>query len=124
MLPLFKAGLGGRLGSGKQPFSFIHIKDLCRAVDHLIVNQNSAGVYNLVGQYPATNQVLTDLLARQLNRPAFFPVPELALRVVYGEAATMLTRGATVLPARLLEEGFIFEFSDLNRALADLIVKQ
>ena len=123
MLPLFKAGLGGRIGSGKQPFSFIHILDFCRAIEHLITHNKSAGVYNLVSPDPITNNLFTRTLSDYLHRPAFFTVPEFALKLIYGEASEMLTNGARVLPARLLEEGFQFQFPDISSAIADLVQK-
>jgi uncharacterized protein len=122
MLPVFKAGLGGRIGSGEQPFSFIHISDFCRAIVHLICHQNSAGVYNLVSPQPTTNNLLTAVLASTLHRPAFFSVPEFALKLIYGGASEMLTKGVSVKPARLLEEGFQFQFPDISSAIADLIL--
>lgn len=123
MLPIFKAGLGGRIGSGKQPFSFIHISDFCRAIEHLIINNKSKGVYNLVGPEPTTNSLFTNILSGNLHRPAFFSVPEFALKLIYGEASEILTKGARVLPARLLNEGFKFQFPDISTALADLTQK-
>ena len=121
MLPLFKMGLGGKLGSGKQPFPFIHIHDLCSAIDHLIVSEKSSGVYNLVTPDSTDNSLFTKSLSGCLHRPALFVVPEFALKLVYGQAADMLTKGAEVKPARLLEEGFQFKFGDISTALADLV---
>jgi uncharacterized protein len=123
MLPLFKAGLGGKIGSGKQPFSFIHIFDFCRAIEHLIKSEKSSGIYNLVGPEPTTNELFTNSLAYNLNRPAFFAVPEFALKLVYGEATQMLTKGAKAVPARLQDEGFQFQFPDISSAVADLVKK-
>lgn len=123
MLSLFKAGLGGKIGSGKQPFSFIHISDFCKAIEHLIKCEKSAGIYNFVSPEPTTNELFTNALADNLNRPAFFAVPEFALKLVYGEAAEMLTMGAKVIPVRLLDEGFQFQFSDISLAIADLVKK-
>jgi len=121
MLPLFKAGLGGKIASGKQPFSFIHISDFCRAIEHLILSANSKGVYNLVCPNPTTNKLFTKALSDYLHRPAFFTVPEFALKLIYGEAAAMLTKGASVISLRLPEEGFHFQFPDINSAVADLV---
>jgi len=121
MLPLFKAGLGGKIGSGNQPFSFIHISDLCRAVGHLITSEKSSGIYNMVGPEPITNSLFTSALSDQLHRPAFFTVPEFALKLIYGEASEILTKGARVKPVRLLKEGFRFEFPDISSALENLV---
>ena len=123
MLPLFKVGLGGKIASGKQPFSFIHISDFCRAIGHLIENRESFGVYNLVGPVPTTNEFFTNTLASYLHRPAFFTVPEFALKLIYGEAAGMLTTGANVISVRLPDEGFCYLFPDISAAIADLVKK-
>ena len=124
MLPLFNAGLGGRIGSGKQPFSFIHISDFCGAVEHLITHNSSAGIYNLVSPVPTTNILFTNILSGYLHRPAFFKVPEFALKLIYGEASDMLTKGTRAFPVRLLDEGFRFRFPDISSAIADLAIKK
>lgn len=123
MLPIFKAGFGGRIGTGSQPFPFIHISDLCSAIDHLISHQNSTGIYNLVSPQPTTNSLFTAALASTLHRPAFFTVPEFALKLIYGGASEMLTKGSIVKPTRLQNEGFQFHFPDISSALADLVLK-
>ena len=124
MLPLFKAGLGGKLASGKQPFSFIHINDYCRAIVHIIEKGQSSGIYNLVSPQPTTNEIFTKELACRLNRPALFVVPEIALKIVYGEAAKLITHGATVLPTRLINESFEFGFPDISSAIKELVKKK
>ena len=121
ILPVFKAGLGGRIGSGKQPFSFIHIRDFCRAVHHLIENEQSSGIYNFVSPEPTNNLKFTQVLAKRLCRPAIFTVPELALKMIYGEAAGLLIKGVTVVPARLINEGFEFDFPDISSAISGLV---
>ena len=121
MLPLFKVGLGGKIGSGKQPFSFIHISDFCHAIKHLIENPQSSGIYNLVSPEFTTNEHFTKVLARCLHCPAVFTVPEFALKIVYGQAAGLLTKGVSVKPAKLLKDGFQFKFPDIESVLSDLI---
>ncbi len=121
MLPLFKAGLGGKIGSGKQSFSFIHILDFCRAIEYLVQNNNCSGVYNMVSPEPTTNALFTKALSECLHRPALFTVPEFALKLVYGDAAELLTKGAFVKPARLQEAGFQFKFPSIKSALTDII---
>jgi uncharacterized protein len=123
MLPIFKAGLGGSIGSGKQPFLFIHISDFCRAIEHLIMHQSSTGVYNLVSPELITNGQFTSVLSGCMHRHAFFTVPEFALKLIYGEASKMLAKGAFVNPTRLLDEGFQFQFPDISSALTDLTQK-
>lgn len=123
MLPMFKNGFGGQIGSGRQPFSFIHITDLCNAFGHLVSNDKSTGIYNLVSPQPVTNKAFTLALAKRLHRPALFKVPAMALKLVYGEASEVLTQGAWVTPGHLLDEGFQFQFPDISSALEDLIGK-
>jgi uncharacterized protein (TIGR01777 family) len=123
MIAIIKAGLGGRIGSGKQPFSFIHISDFCRAIEHLIIHKSSSGVYNMVSPEATTNGQFTNVLSGCLHRRAFFTVPEFALKLIYGEASQMLTKGAFVKPARLMDEGFQFQFPDILSALTDLTQK-
>jgi NAD dependent epimerase/dehydratase family enzyme len=89
----------------------------------LIKSDKSSGIYNLVSPEPTTNELFTSILSGQLHRPAFFVVPEFALKLVYGEAAEMLTTGARVTPAHLLDEGFQFQFPDISSAIADLVKK-
>ncbi len=121
MLPLFKIGLGGKIGSGKQPFPFIHMLDLCRAIEHLIFDETSSGVYNMVSPDSITNALFTKVLSECLHRPALFAVPEFVLKLAYGDAAQLLTKGAVVKPVRLQEEGFQFKFPDILSALGDLV---
>ena len=123
MFPLFKLGLGGKISSGKQSFSFIHITDYCRAIAHLIDNPQSSGIYNLVSPEVTTNESFTKILAGYLHRPAFFTVPEFALKLVYGQAADLLTKGINVKPTKLLREGFQFTFPDIRSSLLELTRK-
>jgi len=121
MVPIFKAGLGGKIGSGRQPFPFIHMSDFCRAIDHLINHPDSEGIYNLVSPQLTTNIMFTEALASRLLRPMLFTVPEFVLKLVYGEASGMLTKGSIVKPTHLQNEGFQFYFPDISKTLADLI---
>ncbi len=120
LLPIFRLGLGGKIGSGNQSFPFIHVDDFCRGIDHLILNQASSGIYNFVAPCLIDNLTFTKQLGAVLRRPAFIPVPEFALKLIYGQAAEVITKGAKVQPARLLDEGFKFKFPTLSEALTDL----
>lgn len=120
ILPLFRFGLGGRLGSGRQPFSWVHIADLTAAIIRAVVDPGMRGIYNLTAPQPTTNAALTRTLASVLRRPAWLPVPAFALKLLFGEAASVLLGGQRVLPKRLLDSGFQFSFPDLQQALADL----
>lgn len=118
----FRMGFGGRIGNGKQGFSWIHIDDLVRAFGFVIEKQLT-GIFNLTAPEYTDNSGLTAVISKVLRRPAFFPVPEPALRLLYGEGATALTRGQNVLPQRLLDEGFAFRYPELEPALYQLFGK-
>lgn len=113
MLPPFKLGLGGRMGSGKQWMSWIHQADLIGMIEKLLVNDKMTGVYNGTAPNPVTNQVFTSTLAEVLRRPAIVPVPAWVLKLVFGEMATLLLGGQRVLPGRFLDEGFVFRYETL-----------
>jgi len=121
MLPVFKLGLGGKIGSGKQPFPFVHINDLTNVVIWAIQNTSANGTYNLVAPESITNESFTRELSKRLNRPAIFTVPEWALKIVYGEAASLLTHSPDVYPERLLKSGFRFNYPDIKSCLAEIV---
>ena len=109
MLPLFRFGLGGRLGSGRQYVSWISLGDAVEAICHVIATQSLSGPVNLVSPNPVTNCEFTKLLGRVLHRPTIFPVPAFALRLMLGEMADALLLASTrVLPTRLLRSGYVF----------------
>lgn len=121
MVTPFRFGLGGNIGNGKQYFSFIHIKDLCRAFKFVVENSSQEGVFNLTAPNVTTNAGLTKALASALNRPAFFDVPEFVLKLIFGEGAKVLTDGQNVYPKKLLDNGFVFEFDNIETTIKDLI---
>ena len=120
MLPPFRLGLGGRIGSGKQWMSWIHAHDLVNLICHA-VESPIAGPLNATAPTPATNSEFTRALGRALHRPAIFPLPPLFLRAVFGEMAEILFASQRVAPARAQAEGFRFEFPQLGPALEDLL---
>jgi len=120
MAPIFRAFLGGPLGSGRQWFSWIHVEDLFGALAHLAGRPQSAGPYNLTAPGPVTNRELTRELGRVLRRPALLPAPGFAVRLALGEFGNVLLEGQRVLPRRLLAEGFRFAHPDFAGALEDL----
>lgn len=120
MVTPFRFGLGGNIGNGKQYFSFIHIKDLCRAFKFVVENSSQEGVFNLTAPNATTNAGLTKALASALNRPAFFDVPEFVLKLIFGEGAKVLTDGQNVYPKKLLDNGFVFEFDNIETTIKDL----
>lgn len=122
MLPIFKMGLGGRLGSGNQYWSWICLEDCCRAIEFLLNNPQASGAYNVVSPEAVTNRQFTQALAQCLNRPAFLPTPALALRLALGEMADgLLLSSCRAKPERLLELGFKFQHPDLLRCLRSLL---
>ena len=119
----FRVGVGGKLGSGRQGFSWIHLQDLIRAYFFVMENTECQGIFNLTAPNPVSNAQFTRMLAQKLNRPAIFPVPRFALKLLYGEGSMALTEGQLVMPGRLLDSGFTFAFPDLDSCLNDLVKK-
>lgn len=117
MFPLFKAGLGGRLGSGRQYWSFIALHDEVAALRHLLDTDSLSGPFNLTAPHPVTNGEVTSAMGRALHRPTLFPAPEWALRVALGGLAGDVLSSARVLPARLMESGFSFAFPGIDDAI-------
>ena len=120
MLPAFRLGLGGKLGSGEQAFCWIHIADLLEVFKFVLQNRQS-GVFNLVSPTPSTNGEFTQILGEVLARTTFFKVPKFALNLMLGEGSSVLLEGAKVYPKALMESGFGFKFSDLKTALEDVL---
>jgi uncharacterized protein (TIGR01777 family) len=118
MLPPFRLGLGSRLGSGRQMMSWIALADYLGAVQFLLARTDIAGPVNLTAPHPASNAEFTSALAAALNRPALLSVPAPALRLALGGVTSDLLSSARVLPRRLTEAGYRFQFPDLPAALA------
>jgi len=118
LLPLFKAGLGGPVGDGSQYFSTISMPDWLRAATHLAVDDDASGVYNVSAPNATTNADFGKELGRMLHRPAVLKAPSWAIRRVVGDVSSELLNSTRVEPARLLEEGFVFEHPTLNERLA------
>ncbi|MDA8163202.1 MAG: TIGR01777 family oxidoreductase [Desulfobacteraceae bacterium] len=123
MIPVFKLGIGGRLGGGNQWFSWLHIHDLCRAVLFAAQNKDISGVVNMTSPNPVTNKEFTKILADILGRPAILPVPGFVLRLAIGGAADLALKGQRVIPAVLEKAGFGFDFPTVDRALSDILDK-
>ncbi|GGX62413.1 TIGR01777 family oxidoreductase [Streptomyces anandii] len=117
LFPLFKAGLGGRLGSGAQYWSFIALHDEVAALRHLLDTEGLSGPVNLTAPEPLTNREITAAMGRVLRRPAPFAVPAPVLRAVLGEMAGDVLGSARVVPKRLLESGFSFAFPGIEDAV-------
>lgn len=121
MLTPFSLGLGGRIGSGRQWFSWIHVRDLVRIMTFLLEEPKAGGVVNACAPSPVTNAEFTRILGQALRRPAFLPVPAPVLSLVLGEAATMLLTGQRCMPEALTRLGFTFEHPELGPALQNII---
>jgi uncharacterized protein len=121
LLPLFKWGLGGKIGSGKQRMPFIHIDDVVSIFRFFIENQSTSGVYNLVAPNATTNEHFTCELAKSLNRSAPFAIPSFVLKLVFGSMSELLTKGEFVYPERLLTEGYSFKFPEVEAAVQHLV---
>lgn len=117
MLPLFRFGLGGKLGSGKQWWSWITLHDHLRAIEFILENKEISGPVNLTSPNPVTNQEFTSALARALRRPALFPAPAFALKAALGGFSTEILGSKKVLPGALQDAGFNFEFPHIGPAL-------
>ncbi|MFF0381282.1 TIGR01777 family oxidoreductase [Streptomyces sp. NPDC004286] len=114
MFPLFKAGLGGRLGDGKQYWSYIALHDEVAAIRHVLDRDDLSGPFNLTAPHPLTNQEITEAMGQVLHRPTPFPVPAAVLKTVLGEMAGDVLGSQRVVPTRLLESGFQFAFPGIE----------
>ena len=120
MLPLFKFGFGGKLGSGKQWWSWITLHDQIRAINFLL-NSKITGPVNLTAPNPVTNQEFTAALARAMHRPAIFPAPAFALRLALGGFSTEILGSKKVMPKVLTDAGFEFDYPHVSNALTALV---
>jgi uncharacterized protein len=121
MLMPFKLGIGGRLGSGKQWFPWIHIDDIAGIFRHSAIDSSVIGPVNGVSPNPATNAQFTRQLAEALHRPAFLPVPEMSLKVLLGEMSDVLFDSQRAVPSKAIATGYRFVHKDLSAALKDLL---
>lgn len=121
MLPVFRLGVGGKLGSGQQWMSWIHIEDWSSAVIDLLTKDSGSGPVNLTAPQAVRNAEFTSILGKVLKRPAFFTVPEFGLKLIFGEMSTLLLSSQRVAPDLLLQSGFEFRHSGLETALRSLL---
>ena len=118
MLPAFRMGAGGRLGSGQHWFPWIHREDMAAICQWALENPQARGAYNASAPQPVTNAGFTSALGRALGRPTVLPMPAAALRVLFGEMSELLLVSDRMVPRRLLDEGFRFRYPELEAALA------
>lgn len=117
MLFPFKMGSGGRLGSGRHYFPWIHRADIVAIYHWLVANEQASGPYNASAPNPVTNADFTQALGRALKRPTLFPMPEPVLRLLFGELSELLLVSNRMMPKRLMDEGFEFRYPELKQAL-------
>ncbi len=121
MLPVFRWGFGGKIGSGKQKMPWIHIDDVMAAFQLALKQEQISGPVNIVAPGLVTNKEFTKTLAGVLNRPAVFTLPTPLLTLVLGKQANLLTRGQSVIPGKLRRHDFEFRFPKLEGALQELL---
>ena len=122
MLPAFRMGVGGRLGSGRQWMSWIDVEDVASAIHHILKTDQLQGPVNMVAPKPVTNTEFTETLASVLSRPAIFPVPAFAVKLAFGEMGeTVLLASQRVEPLRLAASGCSFRFSELRASLENTL---
>ncbi|ALS22436.1 TIGR01777 family oxidoreductase [Paenibacillus naphthalenovorans] len=117
----FKFGLGGRIGSGKQLLSWIHIRDLVRLIEFCIEKEDIEGPVNATAPQPVTNDEFGRQLAKFMNKPYGFPLPSFVLKLMFGEMSMLLLEGQRVIPDVAINQGFQFHFPVLEMALKDLL---
>lgn len=121
MIPLFKKYIGGPIGSGEQWFSWVHIKDLAEAFAFMMKHQEISGPVNVCSPNPVRNRDLAKALGKALHRPSFMPAPGFMVKLVLGEFGSVILEGQRVFPRRLLENGFVFQYPDIEKALQSVV---
>lgn len=123
LLPPFRFGFGGRLASGHQWMAWIHLEDAVNLILFALGYPAIRGAVNATAPHPVTNQEFTDRLATALHRPAIFPVPAVALKLIFGEMSEVLLASQRVLPTVAKSAGFRFQYPDLQTALTEILTK-
>lgn len=123
MLLPYHMFIGGRVGSGKQWISWIHIQDLVQIIEEALTQPHYDGTYNAVAPEPVTMQVFGQTIGQVLKRPHWFPVPGFALKMLLGEMSTLLLQGQYVKADKLQQANYRFSYPTLNKALEELLVK-
>ncbi len=121
MVTPFRIGVGGRIGDGYQCIPFIHINDLLSVLWYFLKNKNCKGIYNIVAPQMVSNREFAQKVSKVLHRPNLFAIPGFLLRLIYGNAASILTDGQKVTPKRLKESHFPFEFPTIDQTIQDLL---
>ncbi len=121
MLPFFRLGVGGPVAGGQQYIPWIHVDDVIAGLLRALDDPALSGPVNLTAPTPATNQELSHALGRALHRPAFWPIPGAAVKLLYGGMATIVTTGQRAVPRQLENVGFTFTYPDLDAALTAVV---
>jgi hypothetical protein len=122
MITPFKLGLGGKIGNGNQWMSFVHLEDLLNAFEKITSDNSLTGVINLTSPSTVKNLEFAKTLAKVLNRPAFFNLPEKIVEVLFGEMGQeLLLQGQRVIPEKLINSGFVFKYANLQKALEEIL---
>lgn len=122
MLLPFRFFVGGRMASGEQGFSWIHIEDLVQAMQFVLSHPELSGPINFVSPYPVVNRTFVQEVSEVMHRPAYFPVPAFVFRLLYGEGEVMMTKGQQAYPARLMSAGYTFRYPELRLALRNFLL--
>lgn len=121
MLPPFKLGLGGQMGSGQQWMSWVHREDLINIIIWLLEHPDCSGPYNATSPGAVRNKAFTKTLAGALHRPALLPMPSVVAKAMFGEMSQLLLTGQHVVPKRITDAGFEFKYPDLKSALSQVL---
>jgi hypothetical protein len=122
MLPIFRLGLGAKIGSGKQFFSWVHIDDIIGAFNFLIKDKTQKGIYNLTSPNPVTNYRFTKELGKMINRPTVLTIPKFVIKMIFGEMGDkLLLNGSAVYPKKLLDSGYEFQFKTIEASLENIL---
>jgi uncharacterized protein len=121
MLPFFKLGIGGPVAGGRQYVPWIHLDDVVGGLVHCLDHEAASGPVNLTAPNPVTNAELSRALGRALSRPAILPVPAVAIKLLYGEMAEIVTTGQRAIPAKLSDTGYTFRHPEIGPALGDVL---
>jgi uncharacterized protein (TIGR01777 family) len=122
LLP-YKFWVGGPLGNGHQVYSWIHMADEVNAIRFLIRNERAKGVFNLTSPNPVTNDEFGKMIGKVMKRPHYLPIPSFVMRLAFGEVASIVLQSQQVLPQKLLNQGYVFKYPNLEEALRDLLKK-
>ncbi|MCX6072737.1 MAG: TIGR01777 family oxidoreductase [Campylobacterales bacterium] len=121
MLPPFKLGLGGKMGSGDQMISWIHLDDLVRIFAFLIDHPSLYGLFNATSPHPLSNADQTEMMGTILHRPTFMDMPSWLVKLIFGEGSSVILDSKEVYPTRLLEAGFRFNYPTFEEAMKEIV---